>query len=162
MITVHVPRRVAPAACLSLALIAVGCGGSSKSSSTLRSAAVPTPTKETQSAPQEAQLALAAGRSSKDFEITAPSPAKYRFNVAASGPSGAALNVGIHTSYGAVFSVFDTVRYRQGCHVSDSRDNCFARFPLLPSERAGKWTVVVSKRSAAPAGVHVAVSFLKP
>jgi len=113
--------------------------------------------------PQAARLVLSAGRSSAQYRITAPSPAKYAFDVSVTAPVSATVSVIIRTWYGAIFSSILTSTHDRGvCRRRGSRDICFERFPLLEAQRAGTWTVIASKRSEPPATVRVVVTFAKP
>lgn len=112
--------------------------------------------------PQTASLVLPAGRSSAEYRITAPSPAKYEFDVTVTAPASANASVNAYTWYGAVLGILTSTRDLQdGCKRRGSQDVCFARFPLLPAQRAGIWKIVVSKRSGATAKVRVAITFGK-
>jgi hypothetical protein len=112
--------------------------------------------------PQAATLVLPSGRSSAHYRITAPSPARYGFDVTVAAPASATVGVIIRTWYGAIFSSILTSTHDRGvCRRRGSQDICFERFPQLEGERAGTWTVVASKRSGPPATVRVAVTFVK-
>jgi hypothetical protein len=111
---------------------------------------------------QAARLRLPVGRTSARYEITAPSPARYGFNVRTVAPVGVAFSVNVRTWYGAVLSIYDTADVGSGCRVTAGVRSCLGRFPLLPAQRAGAWSVVVSKRSSPAATVAVAVTFVKP
>ena len=111
---------------------------------------------------QAARVRLPAGRTSAQYAITAPSPARYGFNVQTVAPVGAVFSVHLRTWYGAVLSVYDTADLGPACRVAVAVRTCMGLFPLLPAQRAGAWTVVVSKRSSPAATVAVAVTFAKP
>jgi hypothetical protein len=123
--------------------------------------------------PQAAWLALPTGRSSAHFRITAPSPARYDFDVALNLPAAAHVVVQFRTWYGAALDVLDyrpgeqtessTVNNSDtGCKLAKSRVLCVQHYPLLEAQKAGAWTVVVSKRSVPPAAVRVVVTFHNP
>jgi hypothetical protein len=113
--------------------------------------------------PQTASLVLQAERSSAQYRITAPSPAKYEFDVTITAPASANVSVNAYTWYGAVLGILTSTRDLQdGCKRRGSQDVCFERFPLLPAQRAGIWTIVASKQAGAAAKVRVAITFGKP
>jgi hypothetical protein len=151
---------VASALCLAPVCMLSGCGGSQPraiptATATSRILAYPDKT-------QSARVSLPLGRVSAHFGITAPNPARYVFNVVTVAPTTAAFSVQMRTWYGAVFSIYDSADFGSGCKQHAGRRTCLGRFPLLPAQRAGPWTVVVSKRSAAAATVAVAVTFAAP
>jgi hypothetical protein len=121
---------------------------------------------------QSALLSLPAGRSSAQYRIAAPSPARYDFDVALDLPTTAHITVQLHTWYGAVLDLLDykpgeqhetsATNGQEGCTVAGSRLRCLQHYPLLASEKAGSWTVVVSKRSAPAAVVHASITFHRP
>lgn len=45
---------------------------------------------------------------------------------------------------------------------NERQDLCFERFPFLPAQRAGTWTVVASKQRGPAATVRVSVTFARP
>jgi hypothetical protein len=155
-----------------LVLAAVGCGaGASVAPVTTKA-----PVSESGAAalrPQRRLLSLPAGQSSAHVQFTAPSPAKYVFDVALDLPASAHIVVEFHTWYGAVLDILD---YKPGeqresstinnqstrCKVAASRLVCIQHYPFLPAQKAGPWTLVVVKRSAPPATVRVGVTFHKP
>jgi hypothetical protein len=112
--------------------------------------------------PAPEALSMPAGRVTRQYAITAPSPAKYAFNVRLSAPSDADLAVNLHTWYGAVLGVLAYGRNRQSCRTAGARMVCLLRFPLLPAQRAGAWTVLLSKASRPAAVVKVAINFYRP
>ena len=122
--------------------------------------------------PQSAVLRLAEGRSTARYTIIAPSPARYAFDVSTDMPRSAALTILLRTSYGAVLTAGEyrpnatsessTANSESACSVHGPRLTCVGHYPLLPAQKAGKWTVVVSKRSRAPASVRVALTFYRP
>jgi hypothetical protein len=112
--------------------------------------------------PQSAALALSAGRSSAHYRITAPSPAKYAFDVSVTAPASINVAVNMRTWYGTTLTILNSSHDRPWCRRRASQDICFLPFPFLPAQLAGKWTVVASKQSGAPATVAVVVTFAKP
>jgi hypothetical protein len=153
-------RLLVPGLCLASACVLGGCGGSHPraiptATATSRILAYPGKT-------QSARVSLPLGRTSAHFGITAPDPARYAFNVVTAAPTTTAFSVEMRTWYGAVFSIYDSADYGSECRQRSGRRTCLGRFPLLPAQRAGAWTVVVSKRSAAAATIAVAVTFARP
>jgi hypothetical protein len=163
---------VAICACALPALAAVGCGtGASVAPVTTKA-----PARESGAAalrPQRRLLSLPAGQSSARVQFTAPTPARYVFDVALDLPATAHIVVEFHTWYGAVLDVLDykpgegressTVTGQStGCKVASTRLVCVQHYPFLPAQKAGPWTLVVVKRSAPPATVRVGVVFHKP
>ena len=113
--------------------------------------------------PQAAKLALAPGRSSAQYTITAPSPAQYEFDVSVTAPTSADVSVNAQTWYGATLGLLASSRDLQSsCHKTGSENVCFEQFPLLPAQRAGSWTIVATKQSDPAAAVQVAITFAKP
>jgi hypothetical protein len=113
--------------------------------------------------PQAASLAMSAGRSSAQYKITAPDPARYGFNVTVTAPVSVDVSVSIRTWYGAVFpSILDSSHDAGSCRVRSSHDVCFELFPFLPAQRAGSWTVVAAKQSGPAATVHIVITFASP
>ena len=150
-------QSAATAACGALALAVAGCSGGGGSGH-----GTPGQTSGVAEPPQAARLVLSAGRSSAHYRITAPPPAKYTFDVSVTAPASANVAVNIRTSYGTVLTILDSTHDRAWCRRHGSQDMCFEPFPYLPAQRAGKWTVIASKRSEPPATVGVAVTFAKP
>ena len=111
---------------------------------------------------QPGELVLPAGRSSAQYRITAPSPAKYAFDVSVTAPASATVAVNMRTWYGTMLSVLDSTHDRAWCRRRGSQDICFLPFPFLPAQLAGKWMVVASKQLGPPAAVRVVVAFTKP
>jgi hypothetical protein len=151
------------AICCVLALAAAGCtSGGGNHRGVPGPGKTPVRTSVAVGQPHTASLSLPAGRSSAQYQITAPSPAQYGFDVTVSAPASADAGVSIRTWYGAILSILDSTHDRGVCSRHGSQDVCFERFPLLPAQRAGTWTVVASKRSEPAAKVRVAVVFAKP
>lgn len=112
--------------------------------------------------PQAASLAMSAGRSSAQYKITAPDPARYEFEVAVTAPAAVDVGVSIRTWYGAIFpSILDST-HDPGCRTRGSQVACFEQFPLLPAQQAGSWTVIAAKQSGPAATVRIVITFAKP
>jgi hypothetical protein len=150
-------RGIATAAvCAASALGAAACGGGHTHGTTVKGLGAGL-------GPQSARLPVATGRSTARFVVTAPSPARYSFDVFLNTPPSADIAVEVRTWYGSTLSIFDSRDHRgHDCPVEGSREICFLRFPLLPAQKAGRWTVVVTKRSGPSAVVSLAVQFRKP
>jgi hypothetical protein len=113
--------------------------------------------------PQAANLAMSSGRSSAQYVITAPDPARYGFDVSVEAPASIDVAVSIHTWYGAVLpSILSSSRQPDVCRLRGSEDNCFELFPFLPAQRAGAWTVVAAKKSGPATTVRIVITFTKP
>jgi hypothetical protein len=113
--------------------------------------------------PQAANLALPAGPSSAQYRITAPSPAQYGFDVTVTAPASADVSVNARTWYGATLGILTSTRdLGESCTRRSAQDVCFERFPLLPAQRAGTWTIVAAKRSMPTATVRVEITFGHP
>lgn len=153
----------AVAVCGALALTATACtgaGGNTRGSQSHARAAARTSPALLR--PQASSLVLAAGRSSARYRIAAPSPAQYAFTVtvAASAPVDVAVN--ISTWYGALLSILSSTHDPGSCRRQGTQGLCFERFPFLPAQRAGTWTVAASKQRGPAATVRVAVTFARP
>ncbi len=151
-------RLAATAVCVAAGLAATACTGGAPG--------VPDHGRRTASAigqPQVASLVLAAGASSAQYRITAPSPAQYGFDVTVTAPASADVSVNARTWYGATLGILVSTRDLRGsCTPKSSQDVCFERFPLLPAQRAGSWTIVATKRSVPAAVVRIAITFARP
>ena len=113
--------------------------------------------------PQAANLAMSSGRSSAQYVITAPDPARYPFDVSVTAPAFIDVAVSIRTWYGAVFpSILSSSHQSGACRLKGSQDICLELFPLLPAQRAGAWTVVAAKQSGPAATVRIVITFAKP
>ena len=113
--------------------------------------------------PQAANLAMSRGRSSAQYVITAPDPARYGFDVSVTAPASIDVAVSIRTWYGAIFPSILSSSHQSGtCRLKDSEDFCFELFPLLEAQRAGAWTVVAAKQSGPAATVRIVITFAKP
>jgi hypothetical protein len=110
--------------------------------------------------PQAASLSLLAGRSSAQYRITAPDPARYGFDVAVTAPVSVDVGLSIRTWYGAILpSILDSSHDPGPCQRRGSEDVCFERFPFLPAQRAGPWTVVAAKQSGPAANIRIVITF---
>ena len=106
---------------------------------------------------------MSSGRSSAQYVITAPDPARYSFEVSVTAPASIDVAVSIHTWYGAILpSILSSSHQPDVCKLRDSEDICFELFPFLPAQRAGAWTVVAAKQSGPAAPVRIAITFAKP
>ncbi len=106
---------------------------------------------------------MSSGRSAARYMITAPDPARYAFDVSVSAPASVDVAVRIDTWYGAEFpSILVSSHQSDWCRLRGSEDVCFERFPLLPAQRAGAWTVVAAKPSGPATTVRVVITFDKP
>ena len=113
--------------------------------------------------PQTANLVMARGHTTARYVITAPSPAKYVFDVAVTARASTNVAVKIRTWYGAVFPSILISSHQSGdCRLKGSQDVCLEHFPLLAAERAGAWTVVATKQSGPATTVRIAITFAKP
>lgn len=148
------------AVCCVLALAAGGCAGGGSDHGT-QSRGRNTARTPAAGQPQAASLVLPVGRSSAQYRIAAPSPARYTFDVTVTAVASADVAVNIRTWYGAILSILGSTRDLGVCMRRGSQDTCFERFPLLEGQLAGTWTVIASKRSGPPATVRVAVTFAK-
>jgi hypothetical protein len=112
--------------------------------------------------PQAANLAMSAGRSSAQYGITAPDPARYAFDVAVTAPVSVDVGLSIRTWYGAILpSILDSSHDAGSCQRRGYDDACFERFPFLPAQRAGHWTVVAAKTSGPAATIRIVITFVK-
>ena len=113
--------------------------------------------------PQVASLMMANGRTSAQYVINAPNPARYGFDVSVTARASTDVAVRIRTWYGAVFSNILISSHQSGaCSLRGSQDVCSEHFPLLPAQRAGAWTVIAAKPSGPATTVRIAVTFAKP
>src|ERR1700685_125585 len=113
--------------------------------------------------PQAASLSMSVGRSSVQYGITAPDPARYPFDVTVTAPVSVDVGVSIRTWYGAILpSILNSSHDASACQLRRSEDVCFERFPFLPAQRAGRWTVVVAKPSGPAATIRIAITFVRP
>jgi hypothetical protein len=152
------------AVCGALTLTATACtggGGNSRGSQSHATAIARTSSPAVQR-PQASSLVLAAGRSSARYRITAPSPAQYAFTVTVAAPASVDVAVNISTWYGALLSILGSTHQPGSCRPQGTQDLCFERFPFLPAQLAGTWTVIASKQRGPAATVRVAVTFARP
>jgi len=148
------------AMCSVLAIVIAACTGSTSTGQHQREYAG---TASVIGTPQAANLALSPGRSSAQYVITAPDPARYGFDVRVAAPASIDVAVSIHTWYGAVFpSILSSSRQPGVCTLTGSEDICYELFPFLPAQRAGAWTVVAAKQSGPAATVRIVITFAKP
>jgi hypothetical protein len=143
-----------------LTLTAVGCTGGGATGHPAGSTASPA---GVIGKPQAASLPMSVGRSSVQYGITAPDPARYAFDVTVTAPVSIDIGVSIRTWYGAILpSILDSSHDASACQLRGSEEVCFERFPFLPAQHAGRWTVVVAKPSGPPATIRIAITFVKP
>ena len=148
------------AMCSLLAIASAACTGSNSTSKHEREHAGTT---SVIGKPQAANLAMSSGRSSAQYVITAPDPARYGFDVSLTAPASIDVAVSIHTWYGAVLpSILSSSHQPTVCRLRSSEDICFELFPLLPAQRAGAWAVVAAKQSGPATTVRIAITFAKP
>ena len=148
------------AMCSLLAIASAACTGSNSTGQHEREHARAT---RVIGRPQTANLAMSSGRSSAQYVITAPDPARYGFDVSVSAPASIDVAVSIHTWYGAAFpSILSSSHQSDVCRLRGSQDVCFELLPLLPAQRAGAWTVVASKQSGPATTVRIVITFAKP
>ena len=157
----YINRLTAIALCGAVVLAVPACTGGG-SSSRVPPSPGKTGTSATAEQPQTARLVLSAGRSSARYQITAPSPANYSFDVTVTAPVSADISVNISTWYGAILTILDSTRNKDVCSRHGAENICFKRFPFLPAQRAGTWTIIASKQSGPAAAVHATVTFLNP
>lgn len=114
--------------------------------------------------PQTATIVLAAGHSSGQHQITAPSPANYEFDITVRAPASANVSLNARTSNGVILGLLSSTRNHQdySCKHQGSQIVCVGRFPRLPAQRGGTWTLLASKRSDPAATIRVVVTFAKP
>ena len=148
------------AMCSLLAIASAACTGSTSTGKHQREhAGTPSVTGR----PQAANLAMSSGRSSAQYVITAPDPARYGFDVSVAAPASIDVAVSINTWYGAVLpSILSSSRQPDVCRLRGSKDICFELFPFLPAQRAGAWTVVAAKQSGPATTVRIVITFTKP
>jgi hypothetical protein len=112
--------------------------------------------------PQGATLRLPRGQATATFEVTALDPPTHTYDVGIVAPASADVRVRIRTWYGQQLRVLDSTKDTESCHARLRVSVCHTFFPLLEAQRAGPWTVIVTKRSARPARVEVEVTFERP
>jgi hypothetical protein len=104
------------------------------------------------------RFAMARGAARARAEISAPSPQKYASDVFVVAPAGADVGIRIETPTGHRLRILESTRSR-ACKLRPPLRTCFMRFPRLEAPGSGVWTIVLTKRSIAPAQVRVDVSF---
>jgi hypothetical protein len=104
------------------------------------------------------RLTLPGGSATARAKISVPSPSKRAFNVFVLVPVGADIGILIENSTGERLRVIDSTRGRE-CKARPPLRTCFLHFPRRDALRTSAWTIVLTKRSTAPAGVRVDVSF---
>jgi hypothetical protein len=104
------------------------------------------------------RLTLPRGRATARATITAPPPPSYAFDVFVVVPARADVGVRIQTATRATLRVLDSTR-SPSCRTRRPYRTCLLHFPRLEAVQGGRWTLVVTKRSVAPARVRVDVSF---
>ena len=109
--------------------------------------------------PQAASLRLPNGHSTRSFAITAPSPPKHTWDVRIVTQSTADVSITARTWYGVSLYLLNSTRNRRACSTRPARTTCLLRYPHLEAQRAGRWRIVVRKRSQGPATVRVAITF---
>jgi hypothetical protein len=151
---------LAVAVCVMMALSAVACTGRTDAHHLGSGAGTTVAAME----PQIATFVLPAGHSSEQHQITAPSPAHYEFDVTISAPASANVRLNARTSNGAILGLIGSTRDYQdySCRHQGSQIVCLGRFPLLPAQHGGTWTLLASKRSDPAATARVVITFAKP
>src|ERR1700720_1002821 len=105
--------------CSLLAIAGAACTGSTSTGSQRKHAG----TASVIGRPQAANLAMSSGRSSAQYVITAPDPARYPFEVSVTAPASIDVAVSIHTWYGAVLpSILSSSRQPDVCRLRGSED----------------------------------------
>ena len=133
--------------------------GSLVSCSHSGSSGVPSSTGPLQAGPLSGSAALGAGQQVGRFTILALDPSKQPFTVTVRKPRRADVSVTVDTAYRAVLHIFDSVDQSDACRPGGAGVVCRLSFPILEAQHGGQWTVVVRKRSQAPATVGVAFHF---
>jgi hypothetical protein len=103
-------------------------------------------------------MTLPHGPATARATISAPSPPKHAFDVFVVVPARADVGIRIETPTRATLRVLDSTR-RPPCRTRHPYRTCLLHFPRLEAVQGGRWTLVVTKRSVAPARVRVDVSF---
>ena len=103
------------------------------------------------------RLELPRGTARMRAAIPAPSPLRHAFDVLVVAPARADVAVEIATPSGHRLRVLGSTR--RECRARRPFRTCFLHFPRLEAVSGGTWTLVVTKRTAAPARVRVDVSF---
>jgi hypothetical protein len=103
------------------------------------------------------RLALPRGRATVRATVPAPHPPQHAFDVLVVAPERADVAVEIATPSGHRLRILESTR--RECRARRPLRTCFLHFPRLKAVRGGRWTIVATKRSVAPARVRVDVSF---
>jgi hypothetical protein len=111
------------------------------------------------SIPQSALLRLPAGRSSSRSLLFASDPPTHPFDVHVETAASARLTIDIRTWYGQVLHVLWAASMEAWCHQWGTQARCLIPLPILEAQRAGRWTLIVRKRSQAPVTAEVSVAF---
>ena len=104
------------------------------------------------------RLRMPRGEVTLRARIPAPPSRKHAFDVFAVVPARSDIGIRIETSTGERIRVLESTRSRD-CTARPPFRTCFLRFPTLGAARSAVWTIVLTKRSVAPARVRVDVSF---
>jgi hypothetical protein len=104
------------------------------------------------------RVTMPRGASTARVTISAPPPRKHAFDVFVVVPARADVGIRIETSIGQRLRILDSTRSGD-CKVRPPLRTCLLHFPRLDAIRGGVWTIVLTKRSLAPARVRVDVSF---
>jgi hypothetical protein len=104
------------------------------------------------------RLAMPRGRATARARISAPIPQRHAFDVFVVVPARAQIGIRMQTASGERLRILDSTQSRS-CKVRHPFRVCFLRFPRLEAVRGGTWTILLTKRSVAPARVRVDVSF---
>jgi hypothetical protein len=90
-------------------------------------------------------------------EIPAPHPPQHELAVLVVAPARADVAVAIETPGGHRLRVVESTR--RECRARPPFRTCYLRFPRLEAVSGGRWTLVLAKRTTAPARVRVDVTF---
>jgi len=152
-------RASSPTLCVVVGL-ANGCAGNPSTAPDLTTAGSPVAAGEHLAGrAQRATLHLARGKSSARFAITALAPPTHTFDVRVGAPAAADVGVRIRTWYGVPLRILNSTHNPDRCRSAGGRSSCYVPFPLLEAQRAGRWTVIASKRSRHPADVAITITF---
>jgi hypothetical protein len=108
-------------------------------------------------ATQSRVIRLNTGRDARFFLVQAPAPPRHTFSVRIRLPRAARVAVSIQTT-GPVLHILDGA-HRRDCRRQRNEDVCVLHFPTLDALSAGRWTVLVEKRSRPPTTVRFAITF---
>jgi hypothetical protein len=104
------------------------------------------------------RLALPRGAATARAKISAPSPQTHAFDVFVVAPAAADLGIRIETPSGHRLRILESTQSHD-CNPRPPLRTCFLHFPRLEAPRSGVWTIVLTKRSTAPAHVRIDISF---